>query len=434
VAFVNAWRTDFSDEPLTAIMSAVDYGLRPFLGKQTVKNAWRAAVRSGGPLAISLTKNVAGKIVSKYAGDIASEVFDATFETTATQRTRDNEKPMEADPLGVEKAVEEVVDKLADSALESMMKAFRTQQRSIETFRSQLAKVAKSLQHKDTLQPIFVLIDELDRCRPLYAIRMLEAVKHLFDTDGVVFIVATDTEQLAESVRAVYGANFDSTKYLYRFFDRTYRFRNPDRAEFISYLFERFNVSRDNLAFPSELGPERLALRLFDDFNTSLRDMEQCFDLLHSVCTLWDKPIRLELGYVLALIILYHAGRYDEYARLSGQIIGPWEGTLIAHPSTLISYQAGGYGEKPRIVKGTTIQMLEAYKRALDKSLTDIVVEKMPDNPIAQWVTERFREEFSLLHGNRSYVGKPVPTVIREYYRYIELAVRFEGEEEPAAQ
>ena len=61
VAFVNAWETDFSDDPLTAIMSAVDESLKPFLGKTTVKKAWEAAVKSGGSLAISLTKNVAGK-------------------------------------------------------------------------------------------------------------------------------------------------------------------------------------------------------------------------------------------------------------------------------------------------------------------------------------------------------------------------------------
>jgi hypothetical protein len=311
------------------------------------------------------------------------------------------------------------------------MKAFRTQQRSIATFRAQLKKVAQSLQRSgEPFQPIYVLIDELDRCRPLYAIRMLEAVKHLFDTDGVVFIVATDTEQLAESVRAVYGANFDSRKYLYRFFDRTYRFRKPDGSKFVGYLYERYNIPLEKLAFPTEVSAQVFALRLFRDFGASLRDMDQCFDMLHTVCTLWDKKVRLELGYILALIILYHSGRQDEYDRLSGRLRAPFDRALVAQPSTLMSRKQGRYGQEPQIIKATTADLLGAYKAALDKSLVDYAMESVPTNPAAQWVAQQMREEFSILHSNMSHAGTPIYSVLRHYRQYVELAIRFEGEDD----
>jgi hypothetical protein len=426
VALVNAWETDFSDDPLTAIMSAIDDGLKPFLGKATVRKAWQAALKSGGPLAISLTKSVAGKLLSKYAGDIAGEAFDATFDVAVEDD--------DDDPLGVEGGVQDVVDKLADSALNRLMKTFRTQQRSISTFKAQLAKLGQSLEGASKpYRPIYVLIDELDRCRPTYAIRMLEAVKHLFDTDGVVFIVATDTEQLSESVKAVYGADFDSTRYLYRFFDRTYRFRTPTSRDYISYLFKRYNIPTDKLAVPRGLDHENVAFRFFNDFNASLRDMDQCFDMLHTVCTLWDKRVRIDLGYMLSLIILYHGASSADYARLSGRVSGPWEaGSPIRNPSTLIEMRTGTYSES-RTVKGTTLDLLEANRRLMSKSLPDLMHEKRSENPITSWVQERTQEEFGVLHQNQWQTGQEPYSVLREYPKYVELAIQFEGEDAAAA-
>jgi hypothetical protein len=63
-----------------------------------------------------------------------------------------------------------------------------------------------------------ILIDELDRCRPTYAIEMLEAIKHWFCVPNVVFVLAMDREQLSHSIRAVYGQGFDVDGYFLRFF------------------------------------------------------------------------------------------------------------------------------------------------------------------------------------------------------------------------
>ena len=66
---------------------------------------------------------------------------------------------------------------------------------------------------------------------------MLERVKHLFNVDGVIFIIATDTRQLQHTVRAVYGGEFDAIGYLTRFFDRSYIFRDPSHEAFVQKLF-----------------------------------------------------------------------------------------------------------------------------------------------------------------------------------------------------
>nr|WP_279504657.1 P-loop NTPase fold protein [Aeromonas veronii] len=69
------------------------------------------------------------------------------------------------------------------------------------------------------------MIDELDRCRPSYAVEMLETIKHIFDIPKVVFVLATDTEQLQHAIKVIYGDGFDAQNYLGRFFMR--RFNLP---------------------------------------------------------------------------------------------------------------------------------------------------------------------------------------------------------------
>ncbi|MBK7493258.1 MAG: hypothetical protein IPI17_15895 [Nitrosomonas sp.] len=89
-------------------------------------------------------------------------------------------------------------------------------------------------------KPLFIFIDELDRCRPLYAIELLERIKHLFVYQGIVFVIATDTEQLKHSINAIYGSGFDSTTYLRRFLTKVIHFL-PDYIEHAKLLFQEFD-------------------------------------------------------------------------------------------------------------------------------------------------------------------------------------------------
>ncbi|EKF9574035.1 Putative phage protein [Vibrio cholerae] len=95
---------------------------------------------------------------------------------------------------------------------------------------------------------VFVLIDELDRCRPSYAIEMLETIKHFFELNNYVFVVATDTQQLSNAIQAVYGVNFNGREYLSRFFSRSAKLPEPNLKSFCHFLVEELNMlSFDNI-------------------------------------------------------------------------------------------------------------------------------------------------------------------------------------------
>ena len=122
---------------------------------------------------------------------------------------------------------------------------------SIKQFRKVFQDMATTLSQENTNQPLVVAIDELDRCRPSYAVELLEVAKHLFSVDHVVFVMAINCEQLAHSVRALYGNDFDAEGYLRRFIDIDFQLPAPSRDTFIQMQFQTTGID-DFFGHPPE--------------------------------------------------------------------------------------------------------------------------------------------------------------------------------------
>lgn len=67
---------------------------------------------------------------------------------------------------------------------------------------------------------LVIFIDELDRCKPSYAVQLLEQIKHYIIDDRITFVFSVNIEQLQHTIKAYYGDGFDACRYLDRFFDR----------------------------------------------------------------------------------------------------------------------------------------------------------------------------------------------------------------------
>lgn len=66
---------------------------------------------------------------------------------------------------------------------------------------------------------LIILIDELDRCSPSYAVKILERIKHYFDDDRIIFVFSTHLSQLTHTIKKFYGEGYNSYEYLNRFFN-----------------------------------------------------------------------------------------------------------------------------------------------------------------------------------------------------------------------
>lgn len=112
---------------------------------------------------------------------------------------------------------------------------------------------------------LIFFIDELDRCKPDYAIRFLERIKHYFDDERVTFVFAVSLSQLQSSVKTYYGLEYNATRYLDKFFDIRISLRSIDLESFANW---HLNVGRDYIF-------ENVAIEAAKYFNFSLREVER---------------------------------------------------------------------------------------------------------------------------------------------------------------
>ncbi|WP_425962122.1 KAP family P-loop NTPase fold protein [Rhizobium nepotum] len=225
VVRINAWKDDHAQDPYVAIMAAIDTALLPYTVKKTkLKSSWEKAKSSGGAIALRVAGAVTKGLIKKHTGVSLDDLGDIVAGDAAQTAVEEGGK-----------AVGEQLEKLFDGTLEAMIEGFQTTEKATADFRKRLEKILEELGGEER-KPIFILVDELDRCRPSYAVQLLERVKHLFDVDGIVFVFATNSEQLKHSIAGAYGVGFDGFSYLKRFFDRTYVFEEPSIEELVTSL------------------------------------------------------------------------------------------------------------------------------------------------------------------------------------------------------
>lgn len=91
---------------------------------------------------------------------------------------------------------------------------------------------------------LVVFVDELDRCTPKYAVKLLERIKHYFNNDRITFVFSVNLEQLQHTIKSFYGNNFEASRYLDRFFDLRLSLPAPNKGAFYDMI--EFNADENN--------------------------------------------------------------------------------------------------------------------------------------------------------------------------------------------
>jgi hypothetical protein len=193
-----------------------------------------------------------------------------------------------------------------------MLAAYRQRKKSREIFRLNMSGLVAGIDGSKGpgTAPLFVVVDELDRCRPDYALRMLEEIKHFFDVPGVVFILGLHGGQLSKSIKAVYGTEFDSDDYLRRFFTRRYELRSQSIVELVASLFEELGLDENKLKFPNAIIEDgypltnaRIAGLTLAQWNVTPREITSILDGLRLFIDGWEHPEPIEPILLLGLLV-----------------------------------------------------------------------------------------------------------------------------------
>ena len=208
------------------------------------------------------------------------------------------------------------------------MDAYTAEKKLLIQFRESLTKAVASLKEADKKGKLIVFVDDIDRCRPTFAIELLERVKHIFDVDNVIFVLSIDKGQLAVSLKAIYGAGLKADAYLRRFLDLEYSLPVPDPKSFTNNLFNRFGfeaffAERTHKSLEHE--PRHLVetfTALSDLLKLDLRAQEQCFTRLRVAMMTTPASQHFSPMLVTTLVIL-SAGApeiYRQYALENGSV------------------------------------------------------------------------------------------------------------------
>ena len=218
---------------------------------------------------------------------------------------------------------------ILDKVFEISIKEHQQRKSDVRAFKKALVDLI-DLIHKqaNAKYPLFVFIDELDRCRPTYAISMLEEVKHIFGMDKVCFVVSTNLSQLRHSVCAVYGQNFDSEKYLKRFFDQSIFMPTVVSEKHIDQLYDvSSSISKKSIFLPTPGFQERSKESLifcvswiFRVFGFDARSQRQVFQMADNVAASIGND-KIHIIFLFFLCSLLHKNKqfFDDLCQGEGE-------------------------------------------------------------------------------------------------------------------
>ena len=223
-----------------------------------------------------------------------------------------------------------------DSLLEdkNKLQEHRSVTKLVRDFREQVTRIANDIRGEKQL---IIFVDELDRCRPDYAVQMLERIKHFFSIDNIIFVLSIDKTVLCKSIKAIYGGlDIDTDAYLRRFVDLEFNLPKPNPRDFIKMLYDErgmgeymetyWNWNRKHYGGGDKNATFLQMLRLcFTSAQQSLRDIEKYIARLDVILRSFDpEDIPLQLVVCLVYFNMFHPDIYDCFRNRKSEVEELW--------------------------------------------------------------------------------------------------------------
>ena len=259
--YFNAWESDYTDDALIALIGEISLSIKE-LEFQDKTKATKIIARI-----YEYTANLT-KVVLPSVTNLSIKALFGCFANT-------NEL---AKALGA----------LSESLVKEQIKKYEKSRKTLSKFKKDLSELAQCYADGKEQKPLVIFIDELDRCRPDFAIEVLEKAKHLFNVDNIIFVLATDKTQLGHSIRAVYGQGLDVNGYLRRFIDFDYLLPLSNR-KYITHLINKFSLGKYFQTKDTNIPASEFLVDIVHKYTLSLREQE-------ALCNIFNVVIRTKIN------------------------------------------------------------------------------------------------------------------------------------------
>ncbi len=206
---------------------------------------------------------------------------------------------------GIADDVADAVANISDDYIGELLVRRERERDAITSFRQALSDLPKILTPKGDAKPLIFILDELDRCRPPFALDLLERIKHFFSVGNIHFVLGVHSGQLRSSISLTYGSNVDAARYLQKFINLSF------------YLYDKADSERERTA-RKFVGHLQQALE-FDPKDRDLVDTIRT--VLGDVAVMRDMSLR-EIERVMTTIAIAIAYTPENYFRPAVIIAG----------------------------------------------------------------------------------------------------------------
>lgn len=199
--YYDAWQNDCDDDPIYSLIYQMTLDTENIKGLKDKIN-FNDVLNTAG----KITGIVAGKLSEHLAGVNPNEIVEDLKKDDFLETLRARKD--------IDKRIEEYIDKLLPEGCDRLL----------------------------------IIIDELDRCNPEFAVKLLERIKHYFNNDKITFVFSVNLAELQHTIKHCYGVNFNAHRYLDRFFDLTIKLPKPDmdkvfpKNSIIKNAIEKLNI------------------------------------------------------------------------------------------------------------------------------------------------------------------------------------------------
>ncbi len=254
--YIDTFEQDYIEDPFMLITSEI-------LSIVGDGDELKESLKSGGIEVAKALLPTAGKALVNFGGRVLLGSSDLTGEI---------KEALEAGTTNVAKLTSEFIKENLESYSKDKL--------AMHEFKVKLAEYAQAQD-----KPIVIFIDELDRCKPDFAVNLVERVKHFFDVPNIVFVLLLNRDQLEKAVKGVYGSDTDASTYLGKFVNFFFALPKPTQdglnyeqklKSFINATMKKYKFTRDNNSHESFI----INLELWSKyFNMSLQDIEKAVAL-----------------------------------------------------------------------------------------------------------------------------------------------------------
>lgn len=255
--YIDAFQNDYTEDAFISIASAITSYVDQHSAESQKSSAFKDKAKKVGVRLLSWTAKIGIKAAT--LGIIKESDIDALSE------------------IGEDVAAD-TSETIADLVKERL-NAHSKETELIQSFRESLSDLPANLVDNSSGR-LVIVIDELDRCKPSFAVEVLEKIKHLFSVKNVVFLLVMHKQQLEEAIRSVYGANIDAHTYLQKFINvetsipkRVTDRYNNDIELYINKLLQLHEIT----TWGDDRNIVDCLIPLAQHFNLSLRQLEKVF-------------------------------------------------------------------------------------------------------------------------------------------------------------